>query len=100
VVGLGMAITLLLAWPLLSERPRPAFMVLTALTFAGVALLSWDGQFSSTISPIAIVLVLTGVICASSHSTPVKGLANATNLRRATLDWCNLQGVGSRSAKR
>jgi len=66
------ALTLLLAWPLLRERPRPAFMVLTTVAFAGVALLSWDGQFSSTTGPIAIILVLAGVTCASLYSCALK----------------------------
>jgi drug/metabolite transporter (DMT)-like permease len=78
------AITLLLAWPLLNERPRPAFIVLTAIAFAGVALLSWDGQFSSKIGPLAIVLVLAGVTCASLYSCSLKRLKSGSSTLAVT----------------
>jgi drug/metabolite transporter (DMT)-like permease len=48
------ALTLVLAWPLLGERPRPASIGLSVIAFGGVALLSWDGQTTSATGPIVL----------------------------------------------
>jgi probable blue pigment (indigoidine) exporter len=78
------ALTLVLAWPLLGERPRPAFIGLTAIAFGGVALLSWDGQSISATGPIAIAFVLAGVTCASLYSVTVKHLVPESNILTVT----------------
>jgi drug/metabolite transporter (DMT)-like permease len=63
------AFILVLAWPLLRERPSAGLVVLTALALVGVALVS--GLFSQadpTGAHVGSVLILSGVVCCAFYT--------------------------------
>lgn len=77
--------TVLLAWPLLGERPNRGIGLLCVVAFIGVGLLSWssDTDFAA-VSETGIALVLTGVVSASLYSIAIRRMSRDVDALRLT----------------
>jgi drug/metabolite transporter (DMT)-like permease len=78
-------VVVLLAWPILGERPSRAIGFLCCLALVGVGLLGWNSEADlDGLREMGVVLVLAGVLFASLYNIAIRRMsANVDALRLA-----------------
>lgn len=77
LLALETALVVVLAWPLLGERPSRATIIATIVATFGVVLISGAGRTGASLPPAwpGILLILSGVVCASLDTVVSRSLA-------------------------
>jgi EamA-like transporter family len=95
---------LLLAWPLLGERPTGLLAALGLLAFAGVLILTWRPEIAVTSGEgFAVSLIVSAALFAALYSVIVRRMSadvDALRLTRAsqTIGWLAVRLVGDAKA--
>ena len=75
-IGSGPVVTGLLSWLLLRERPRPSWLVATAVCVTGLALLVGSGSAQPDVDPIGLALALASGVGYAVYTVAAKRLIN------------------------
>ncbi len=76
---------LLLAWPLLRERPSKSMAAFGSLAFIGVIILTWQPEIGgSTEHGFGVFLILSGVVFAALYSVAIRRMSADVDALRLT----------------
>ncbi len=75
-IGSGPVVTGLLSWLLLRERPRPSWLVATAVCVVGLVLLVGSGSAQPDVDPIGLALALASGVGYAVYTVAAKRLIN------------------------